>query len=276
MHRRKTDPEMPLFTPKGAVRLPVTPRGWTLVDPDVAETLKGMSLCFHDKTGYVQVALGSRGKYCYLHRMVCPAGPGQEIHHVNGDPADNRRANLRALSHSCHKLRSNTNGSPKSGFRGVWPHGKRFQAVVGFRGAEVFSGTFDSAIEAALARDDKACRITGSRQGLNFPFCVNRRHLEGFLRKSNGTIFSVTFRKRTDRTLRMMVCRLGVRKNIHGKGLAFLPGARGLLNVFDMEKREYRFIPLESVLVLTAHGKRYRVVDGKRGKATCRTYAKAA
>ncbi|MDR2187095.1 MAG: SH3 beta-barrel fold-containing protein [Azonexus sp.] len=73
----------------------------------------------------------------------------------------------------------------------------------------------------------------------------------------DGQIFSVEFIKRTDGTLRRMVCRLGVKKHLTGGGAAYDSKAHNLLTVFDMEKGGYRSIPVESVQRLTVHGQTF-------------------
>ena len=74
---------------------------------------------------------------------------------------------------------------------------------------------------------------------------------------SNGLIFTVTFLKRTNGEIRQLNCRKGVKKNLTGQGLAFNPAHKGLVGVFDMQKQDYRFISLESILSLSVQGQRF-------------------
>lgn len=67
------------------------------------------------------------------------------------------------------------------------------------------------------------------------------------IKKTNGKIFSVTFVKK-DGTLRKMTARLGVKKDIKGVGLSFDPAAKQLVVVFDMHKRAYRMINLQTII----------------------------
>ena len=52
----------------------------------------------------------------------------------------------------------------------------------------------------------------------------------------DGQIFSVEFIKRTDGSLRHMVCRLGVKKHLKGGSAAYDAKEHDLLTVFDMER----------------------------------------
>lgn len=67
--------------------------------------------------------------------------------------------------------------------------------------------------------------------------------------QKGGRIFSVTFIKK-DGTVRRMAARLGVRKGVKGIGLKFDPSERGLMVVFDMHKREFRMINLNTIIEL--------------------------
>lgn len=70
-----------------------------------------------------------------------------------------------------------------------------------------------------------------------------------------GRIFTVYFRKRTDGRFRKMRCRLGVSKYINGNGLRFDPNSRGLQVVFDLQKKAYRMIDLNTIYRIKANGK---------------------
>lgn len=81
---------------------------------------------------------------------------------------------------------------------------------------------------------------------------------------AKGSFFSVTFVKRTDNTLRKMNCRLGVRKFLKGGKLPYDPLEKGLLPVYDVVKKGYRTINLETVTELSVGGKSY-VVEHQGG-----------
>ena len=70
-----------------------------------------------------------------------------------------------------------------------------------------------------------------------------------------GYIYSVSFKKRTDGTLRKMICRGKVVKGLRGGTLKFNPLERDLVQVYDMKKQGYRLIPCENVISIKAKGK---------------------
>ncbi len=88
---------------------------------------------------------------------------------------------------------------------------------------------------------------------------MNTEQLRTLIKSLAGQkIFSVDFTKRTTGEARTMVCRLGVTKGQSGGELPFDPVEKGLLPVFDMQKKGYRMISLESVTEIRANGEVYR------------------
>ena len=57
----------------------------------------------------------------------------------------------------------------------------------------------------------------------------------------SGKIFTAEFIKK-DKTKRVINCRTKVSKYVKGVGLSFDPMAKNLLSVYDLQKKEYRFI----------------------------------
>jgi hypothetical protein len=87
---------------------------------------------------------------------------------------------------------------------------------------------------------------------------VSRFKVDEVIKSSNGKIFSCEFIKK-DGSLRKMVARLGVRKNLKG-------GANGeskhnsLVTVFDMIEKAYRMINLETIQAIKVSGTTYEVI----------------
>jgi len=76
---------------------------------------------------------------------------------------------------------------------------------------------------------------------------------------TKGKIFSVSFIKRTDGSLRRMVCRTGVTRHLKGTGKSRDP-ALGLISVFDVARGSgYRSIPKENIIEATIGGQTYKV-----------------
>lgn len=76
-------------------------RGYTAVDERDAELVRELRM--HMIGLYVCASL--RGERCLLHRLLTDAEPGYEVHHINGNPLDNRRENLEVLTPEAHRAR---------------------------------------------------------------------------------------------------------------------------------------------------------------------------
>ena len=87
---------------------------------------------------------------------------------------------------------------------------------------------------------------------------ISRRDILQLLEENKDTIFSVVFLKK-DGTIRHMTCRFGVKKHLKGGELKFNPLERALLVVFDMQKKAYRMINLETISNINMKGVEYYV-----------------
>ena len=83
----------------------------------------------------------------------------------------------------------------------------------------------------------------------------NVRNLHNLV--ADGAIFSVEFVKRSDGTVRKMVCRTGVGKYLHGGKAAYEAKSRNLLTVFDMEAKGYRSVPVDAIKRLSVGGQTF-------------------
>ena len=119
---------------------------------------------------YAQTSRRSGRKIIYLHRLIAHPSDDQHVDHANGDGLDNRRSNLRVCqpqqnARNRTRLRSNS-----TGYVGVEVTREgRFRASVYIGRRKIGVGTFKTAPEAALARDDAARREFGEFARFNFP-----------------------------------------------------------------------------------------------------------
>ena len=75
-----------------------------------------------------------------------------------------------------------------------------------------------------------------------------------------NTIFSVEFTKKNGEN-RLMIARLGVRKNVKGIGQNFNPDDFNLITAFDMQKDNFRMINCNSLISLKIRGTKYKIED---------------
>ena len=84
------------------------------------------------------------------------------------------------------------------------------------------------------------------------------------INKSKGKIFSAVFLKK-DGTIRRMNCRLNVNKGVNGKGMSYDPIKKGLLPVYDMDKKGFRMINMNTLISFKVNGKSYNTDYNKKG-----------
>ena len=207
------------------------------------------------KVTYARIS--SRSNACYMHNLILPKREGVSVDHKNGNGLDNRRCNLRYATHAQQAANRCARRWPKGVGRRPWG----WVARIGPGGSLRAQG-FRSRMLAAFFYDDIALATWGDFARLNFVGDVAPEDAEGIIQEAHGRIFTVAFSRRSDGRFRQMTCRTGVRAHTVGASLPFDPRARNLLSVFDVTKRNYRFIPLERMLCLNINGRRYRVRRG--------------
>lgn len=148
-----------------------------IVDLDVAPMLRARRWFAHrDAVGRVRAVVANatvRGKVAtlYMHRMILGLRGGDRaaIDHVNLDPLDNRRSNLRVASNAqnarnCRKYR----GGTSSRFKGVSASRGRWAAQIRLAGRLHRLGRFASETEAAKEYDFAAKAMFGKFARANF------------------------------------------------------------------------------------------------------------
>lgn len=152
----------------GSVWIPVAGNRWMLVDQKDAAIFEGKKVSFNGRVAFI--AIKEKGKqYNYkAHRMILglPEGNTQIVDHVNRNPLDNRRANLRICTRSQNCM--NRKSTPRSGFKGVVQNGSGWAAHIKMNRKVHHLGTYRTKEEAARAYDSAAKRMFGEFAVLNF------------------------------------------------------------------------------------------------------------
>lgn len=114
-----------------------------------------------DSVGYVAGTIG--GKRYRLHRAIMGARKGEVVDHINRDPLDNRRCNLRITNRAGNAQNAGPHRHNKSGFKGVYLCSStgRWRAEIRVNGKGIKLGRHDSRITAALAYDAAAIKHHG-------------------------------------------------------------------------------------------------------------------
>lgn len=135
--------------------------GVTIVDDQDLERLSAYTWVGHVmRSGRRYAMTNADGKRLYLHRFVIGASPDMEVDHINGDPLDNRRCNLREVTHA-HNQQNRRCGYGVTGHRNVyrlWTG--RFQVKLRVNGQNLSFGVYDTVEEAAtVARAARAAHM---------------------------------------------------------------------------------------------------------------------
>lgn len=103
----------------------------------------------------------------YLHRLIAECPPHLYVDHIDFDPLNNRRSNLRVCTF-LDNTRYRRRKPSKAGYRGVcWYRGK-FYARITVNYKDICIGRFDDPADAAKAYDKKAKELFGEFAILNF------------------------------------------------------------------------------------------------------------
>jgi len=94
---------------------------------------------------------------------------------------------------------------------------------------------------------------------------ISQNQAARFIRDSNGTVFTVVFRKRTgNRELRTMRARTNVKKGLKGGPAPYDPKSHGLIFVYTMSgdenAQQRRSIPIDGIQKLRIGGSTFHVV----------------
>lgn len=114
-------------------------------------------------------ANGVRKVNLFHHAVVGKPPKGKVVDHINGDPWDNRRSNLRICTYG-QNVR-NQRRKPKHGglMKGVFQSRSKYAATISYQYKAVRISGFETPREAALAYDALALFLHGEFACLNYP-----------------------------------------------------------------------------------------------------------
>ena len=105
----------------------------------------------------------------YLHRLILDAKKGQYVDHINGNPLDNRRKNLRICTNQQNLTNAGPQKNNKSGYRGVYwaKSNRKWCAQITHKGNRISLGYFTNKKSAAKAYNKAALDLRGEYAKLN-------------------------------------------------------------------------------------------------------------
>jgi hypothetical protein len=128
------------------------------VDKEDVETIKS----FYWSVGYKGYVNGfENNKKISLHRFIMGATEYTTIDHINRNPSDNRKINLRFCTPQQNTFNKSLAKNNKSGVRGVYKSGNKWRAVIFYNNKNIHLGSHDLFEDAVAVRNEKAKELFG-------------------------------------------------------------------------------------------------------------------
>lgn len=146
----------------------------TIVDEDDFGILSSFKWYAHSQKGGFRAARAGpvvNGKLTIIqmHRFIMNPGSDMVVDHINHDPLDNRRANLRVCTRGENNRNTSSQIGKSSNYLGVGWHGStsKWRARIKIDGKDIHLGTFGCERQAALRYNDAALSHFGQFASLN-------------------------------------------------------------------------------------------------------------
>jgi hypothetical protein len=153
-----------------------------IVDDEYYDILSKNKWCLSRGYANRKIYNNGNGKQTtiYMHRVVIELSgrkvlPGTEIDHISQDKLDNRKDNLRIITHSQNVQNRKVFRNNTSGYKGVsWNiQSKKWQSHITVGGILKNLGNFDNILDAAMAYDIAAKKLHKEFAVVNFIPVVN-------------------------------------------------------------------------------------------------------
>ena len=135
-------------------------KGYTIVDDcdaDIAGEKSIQMLHANADTHYAKINLQNGTQDKQLHRLIAermigrPLGAGEIVDHINGDPLDNRRCNLRVTTHRVNSQNKKINRQGHLVGTHFNKRSKKWTAHATLNGIYTYLGSFETAQQAHAA-----------------------------------------------------------------------------------------------------------------------------
>ena len=139
----------------------------TIVDNNMYYIIIKHTWCLNGR-GYVQSKIN--GKIIRLHRFILDCYDELKVDHINGNPLDNRKINLRISTNKENGQNKTKIENCTSKYIGVCYHikNKKWQADIKINGEKKYIGLFNTEEEAAKARDEYTKKYFPNFGKINF------------------------------------------------------------------------------------------------------------
>lgn len=146
-------------------------KGYAMVDNDYFDLLSEFKWCLnHNGYAVTRRKHNQKGKLTFMHHIVFGTFPSDGlIDHINRNPLDNRKSNLRVANKSENGMNRQENKNNTSGFKGVTylKKNNKWMAGIKINYKRKYLGSFNTALKASKAYDKEAKKQFGNYSYLN-------------------------------------------------------------------------------------------------------------
>lgn len=149
------------------ISTPKYPNTNIIIDDDDFELVSKFGWRMNN-AGYPVKNVGKKGKIT-LHRFLIQPPPNHYIDHIDNNPLNNTRANLRICTKQQNGFNRPKPGNNTTGYKGVTFHKQimMFQAKIGFNNDTIYLGVYKIKEHAAVAYNIAARKLHGHFMSLN-------------------------------------------------------------------------------------------------------------
>lgn len=122
--------------------------------------------CYIDKK---YVRMGNKT----LSRIIMDCPKNKVVDHINHDTLDNRKSNLRIVTHQQNMFNSSVNKNNTSGVKGVYYNkaNQKWKAIIGFNNEKINLGYYNNFKDAVKAREKAEIKYHGEFRNTSQPVC---------------------------------------------------------------------------------------------------------
>ena len=150
-------------------KIPLTQGKFALVDEEDFERITRYKWLYD--RGYARRRFQINGvqHMMHMHREVMQAPEGYEVDHINGDKLDNRKCNLRVVTHQRNMFNMTSHKDSTSPYKGVYwnKERKKWTTQIAINGKRKHIGHFENEEDAAEAYNQAAKKYFGEYAKLN-------------------------------------------------------------------------------------------------------------
>ena len=144
-------------------KIPLTKGKFAIVDDEDFEYLNQWRW-YCNAQGYAvrEQSLGNcKSMMIRMHRLINKTPKGLDTDHIDRDTLNNRRSNLRAITHAENMQNLSIPKNNTSGHKGVNWHKetRKWRAFIGLKNRQVYLGLFTSIEEAVIARKNAEIKL---------------------------------------------------------------------------------------------------------------------